>query len=171
MIRNIIYLFFLVLFSCNESNLNQESGKINADSLMNNVDNITQTKEKVDSKSRSYEFVFKGGDSITVTLWHIDSLKNKMMFRVEADTIKFEGAANLELIEDNGRFYLPESTPRLDEVSNQEYMCDSTFSFQSEKISFVFAMENKTHKRLSFIINNSTIAGLEDNFFTLYKKD
>lgn len=171
MIRNFIYVFVVFILSCNEQNSSQGVGKINAEALESGVDSIKLTKQKVVNNIQTKEFIFKGGDSITVTLWYVDSLKNKLKFKVEASTGNFDGIANLELIEDNGNFYLPESTPRLDEISNQEYMCDSTFSFQSERISFVFAMENKTHKRLSFIINNSNISGLEDNFFTLYKKE
>lgn len=115
----------------------------------------------------SDEYIFKS-DSITVTLTK-DSNSKKLLFVVEAKGQSFDGVANLELIEDNGKFYLPESTSRLDEKTNREYMCDSTFSYQSEKISFVFAMENRTRKRLSFIINNSSVEGIEDNFYTLYR--
>jgi hypothetical protein len=159
------FSLWALLVSCNEQNGKQEKTSADTNMVKKTADSI-----KTPIPNHSDEYVFKGGDSITVSLRRDSSTSKKLLFVVEAKNKKFEGAANLELIEDNGKFYLPESTPRLDEKTNQEYMCDSTFSYQSEKISFVFAMENRTKKRLSFIINNSAIEGIEDNFYTLYRE-
>jgi hypothetical protein len=153
--------------SCNEQNTKVEANV--KDSIKSNRvgDSVKPTTILANLPN---EYVFNGGDSLRVVLRRDAASSKKLLFVVNAKDKKFEGVANLELIEDNGKYYLPESTPRLDEETNKEYMCDSTFSYQSEKISFVFAMENKTQKRLSFIINNSSTEGIGDNFYTLYRK-
>lgn len=164
----IVYVFSLLalLASCNEQNVKEEKKETDTSILKSTVDSV-----RIPVVNHLNDYIFQSGDSIIVTLQKDDLTPKKLHFKVETKNENFEGVANLELIEDNGKYYLPESTPRLDEKTNKEYMCDSTFSYQSEKISFVFAMENKTQKRLSFIINNSSIASVGDNFYTLYKKN
>ena len=165
--KNFLWILLAVLIiSCKEQNAKMETSvKDTAKS-----GNLGDSAKQAIVANLNDEYVFIEGDTITVVLRRDTASGKKLFFVVNTNGKKFEGAANLELIEDNGKYYLPESTPRLDEKTNKEYMCDSTFSYQSEKISFVFAMENKTQKRLSFIINNSSIGGVEDNFYTLYRK-
>ncbi|RZL13366.1 MAG: hypothetical protein EOO89_17700, partial [Pedobacter sp.] len=167
--RNIVWLLFLlaILASCREQKTNRNNQEVKTEDTVavksNSIDTLKTSK-----LNELEKFTFFGGDSITVVLQKDSSTQKKLRFSVEANNKKFEGVANLELIEDNGKLYLPESSPRLDEKTNQEYMCDSTFSYQSDTISFVFAMENRTKKRLSFVVNNSSVAGVGDNFYTLY---
>jgi hypothetical protein len=160
------FIFSALIVGCNEQNTKVET---NVKDTVKSV-NLGDTAKPAIVTNLNDEYVFIGGDTITVVLRRDIASDKKLSFVVNTKGKKFEGSANLELIEDNGKYYLPESTPRLDENTNKEYMCDSTFSYQSEKISFVFAMENKTQKRLSFIINNSTVEGIEDNFYTLYRR-
>ncbi|MFL9482880.1 hypothetical protein ACI6Q2_08885 [Chitinophagaceae bacterium LWZ2-11] len=169
MIKNFFLILLLTLtVSCNEQHT-KVGANLNDSIKINNVrDRIKHTTVVA---NLSNEYVFSGGDTLTVVLRRDATSAKKLLFVVNAKDKKFEGIANLELVEDNGQYYLPESTPRLDEKTNKEYMCDSTFSYQSEKISFIFAMENKTQKRLSFIINNSSTEGVEDSFYTLYLKN
>lgn len=167
--KNFFWFILLttLVVGCNEQNVKVEA--LEKDSVKSN--NVIDSIKPTVVTHLSNEYVFSGGDTITVILRRDATSSKKLLFFVNTKNKKFDGVANLELIEDNGKYYLPESTPRLDEKTNKEYMCDSTFSYQSEKISFVFAMENKTQKRLSFIINNSSIEGVDDNFYTLYRKN
>lgn len=161
------FIFSALIVSCNEQSTNAKT--ISKDTVQ--LSNIVSSTKPTVVKDINDDYLFIGGDTITVVLRRDIASGQKLFFVVNLKGNMFEGFANLELIEDDGKYYVPESTPRLDEKTNKEYMCDSTFSYQSEKISFVFAMENKTQKRLSFIINNSSIEGIEDNFYTLYRKD
>lgn len=159
------FIFSVLILGCNEQNVKVETNeKDTAKSV-----NLGDTSKPAIVTNLNDEYIFIGGDSIKVVLRKDIASDKNLFFVVETKGEKFEGSASLELIEEDGKYYLPESTPRLDEKTKKDYMCDSTFSYQSEKISFVFAMENKTRERLSFIINNSSIEGIEDNFYTLYK--
>jgi hypothetical protein len=140
----------------------------------NGIDTMIQTKtippaqSSVSNPERIYSFAL---DSILVILKIDSPSSNKIDFDVLVGKETFKGLAKLVLLEDNGKFYVPESTARRDNKTGQEYFCDSTYNYVSEKVNFVFAIENITKKRLSFIVNNSLIAGIEDNIYTLYRRD
>jgi hypothetical protein len=87
------------------------------------------------------------------------------------DTFNLNTNANLILIEDeNGKTYVPEGAFILDSSSNEEYLCDSTYEYISDKICFSFGFEKSANKRISLVIYNSKIDFIKDNEFTLHKK-
>ena len=165
--RNFFLLLslFTLITGCHDRNFKADINPTDSTIAKNVISSSTSSIEIV-----SNEHTYSLGDSITVFLKKDNKTSKKLLFVVNIKNNKFEGVANLELIDDNGSNILPESTPRLDEKTNLEYYCDSTYSFQSYKISFVFAIENKTQKRLSFIVNNSLVSSINDEFYTLYKK-
>ena len=153
-----------MMASCNSnisSNKNDEK-----DTLIQTE--IIAAQPSVRHLERAYSF---SKDNILVIL-QVDSLSSsKIDFKVTVGEKTFKGLAKLVLLEDNGKFYVPESTARRDSKTGEEYFCDSTYNYVSEKVNFVFAIENVTKKRLSFIVNNSLIEGLEDNIYTLYRRE
>lgn len=162
-----ILIFLLVLYAMVSCNNNVRSTQDDEkDTLVQKKTIIAQPSES--HLERAYSF---SKDSILVIL-QVDSLSsNEIDFQVTVGKQAFKGLAKLVLLEDNGKFYVPESTARPDAKTGEEYFCDSTYNYVSEKVNFVFAIENMTKKRLSFIINNSLIAGVEDNIYTLYRTD
>lgn len=87
------------------------------------------------------------------------------------DTFNLKSDADLILIEDeNGKLYAPEGSLILDAISNEEYLCDSTYEYVSEQICFSFGFEKLPNKRICMVIYNSQISFIKENEFTLYKK-
>jgi hypothetical protein len=128
---------------------------------------ITPTQNSMSDPAKTYTF---SEDSILVVLRIDSSSSNEIGFDVAIGKKTFQGLAKLVLLEDNGKFYVPEATARIDTKTNRQYFCDSTYNYVSEKINFVFAIENRTKKRLSFIVNNSVISEVNDNIYTLYRR-
>lgn len=150
---------------------NRQNSKIyNKDKVVVKSISFVDTSKSIRSNIYSKKDYYFYNDSFVVLLRECKTTPNQILFQVKKHENEFVGIAKLELIDDNGVYYLPESTPRLDETDNKEYFCDSTFSYQSDKISFVFAMENKNHQRLSFIINNSSVLSFKDSIYTLYRR-
>ncbi|MBF00214.1 MAG: hypothetical protein CMP77_09570 [Flavobacterium sp.] len=115
------------------------------------------------------EFVFWAEDTLKVILKPLKEKKN-ISFEVNINGENLKGEANLVLIEDNGQFILPESTPILDERDGSEFPIDSTYTFDSSNFSLVFAMEKNSKSKLSFTINNSTNNNIPDGFYVLSRK-
>lgn len=158
-----------LLLNCNKeakSNFKKENvAKIDTVSLNNRVP-VSSDTEIIKNKENNIEYF--GGDSIFVSIKKRDL--NSISFELLFNKKNVKGTADLVMLEDNGKYYIPEGTPILDENTQKEYVCDSTYSYDSQKLSLTFAMENKTKKRLSFIVNNSKIKNVNDGFYTLYKK-
>ena len=98
-----------------------------------------------------------------------ESKNNKLNFRLRINNQSLEGEAKLMLIENDGKFELPESSPIADEDTNTDYFCDRTYSYDSPKISLVFLLEKDTRKRMLLVVNHSKIKKIKDDFYTLYK--
>lgn len=101
--------------------------------------------------------------------------ENELNFKLKLSTnrgnYQNEGVANLILLEDNnGLYYVPEGTFIIDENTREEYICDSTYSFNSGDLSFSLGFERETKNRVSFTSYRSKIKYLENGNFTLYKK-
>ena len=73
------------------------------------------------------------------------------------------------LEDDNGKLYVPEGTFILDSATNKEYVCDSTYSYNSDKVKISFGFEKSTNKRLSLVIYKSHINFVKDMEYTLYR--
>lgn len=162
---SLILLILTLLVSCTKAVVNKTDFKIDKKSAQ-----FTNTAKDSLNKNMSEKFLFSLGDSIKVEIEKNPSPK-KINFDVNLKNKNFKGTANLVLLEDDGKFYLPEGTAIPDDNDNTEYFCDSTFAYNSEKINFTFAIENKTKKRLSFIVSRSTIKEIHNNFYTLYNEN
>jgi hypothetical protein len=115
-------------------------------------------------------------DSIDIYL-SILKEKNKVEFDIHIkdnsnNTYKIKNKADLILEEDeNGNFSVPEQAPVLDSSTNEEYVCDSTFAYYTDKLNITFGFEAKTNKRISLSIYKSNINFIKDNDYTLYRKN
>jgi hypothetical protein len=128
------------------------------------------------SKSKVQNYILKS-DSIDISLSIIKG-KKKIEFEININdnnnnAYKIKNKADLILDEDeNGDSCIQEGTPILDSSTNQEYVCDSTFGYYSDKLYISFGFEEKTNKRLCLILNNSKISFIKDVMvLTLYRKN
>ena len=107
--------------------------------------------------------------SIKVDINNPKSKDNKLNFKLRVNNQLLKGEAKLVLIENDGKFELPESSPIADEHTNTDYFCDRTYSYDSPEISLGFLFEKDTRKRMLLTVFHSKIKKLEDSNFTLYK--
>ena len=120
-----------------------------------------------------FDYSFKS-DSIIIHLSFIKNNQKQLEFDINfSDNIKsykIKGKADLILLEDdNGKLYVPEGTFILDSATNKEYVCDSTYSYNSDKVKISFGFEKNTNKRLSLVIYKSHINFVKDMEYTLYR--
>lgn len=101
----------------------------------------------------------------------LNNLKYQLTFKGHID--KIEGVANLITLEDEfGKFYIPEGSAVFDEKNNEEYFCDSTYSYESnENFKLSISFEKVNMNRISLVIYKSKIKELKNGFFTLYKSE
>lgn len=158
----ILILLFWIHLGCNESNNNVVHSELDkrTDSTKN------APKEVIKSTGNILEYTL--ADSISIQLENLNSMELK--YAIDFKGIKHLGVARLQLLEDNGQYFLPESTPILDEVTGKEFEIDSTFSFENELVNLTFAMEKKSKNSLSFIVSDSKIDGILDGFYVLKRK-
>lgn len=167
---NFFPLMVLLLLSCNKAskdNFKKENiVEVDTASLNDIFPVNSKTEILNDKENKSIEYF--AGDSIFVTIKKRDmkSISFDLLFNKK----NVKGTADLVMLEDNGKYYIPEGTPILDENTQEEYVCDSTYSFDNKNLNLTFAIENITKKRLSFIVSNSGIKSVNDGFYTLYKK-
>ena len=142
-----IYILSVMTMFLNCKNNNVENFEIQTDTLnttkseiLNNSNNILSVKDSL---------FFTDNDSINISI--VKSNNTTIDFSLKVKKYELTGKANLVLEEDNGKFYIPEGTPILDEKTNQEFNCDSTYTFDSKNINLTFAIETNTKNRLSFI--------------------
>jgi hypothetical protein len=163
------YLVILLLVNgvvaCNSNNANKGSRDI-------------PTKE--DNSSTT---AFVGGlltyrlktDSIEIELnfKKIDSVTASFLIKTKANGTSESASGNASLIRmqnEDGSFYIPEGTAILDESTNKDYFCDSTYSFDSAKLSLGIGFEMKKKQRVSLVVGNSSgYSVLKERNYTLYK--
>lgn len=146
-----------------------------SDSKRSNTPQTVVVNKLIQEKARTYNYVFKS-DSINICLSIFKNRHKQIEFNIKfSDNIKrfkIDGKANLILLEDdNGKSYVPQGTFILDSATNEEYLCDSTYSYNSDKISISFGFEKITNKRLSLVIYKSHISSIKDKEYTLYKNN
>lgn len=128
---------------------------------------LTNTKN-----SCNYEF---NSDSINICLLlnrsKQQTIKFSLSIRYADKVMNLSGIADLILLEDEkGNQYLPEGTFIIDENTNKNYECDSTYSYNSQSLSLGFGIEKITAHRLSLVIGKSNIPELQNMIYTLYKQ-
>jgi hypothetical protein len=162
--KKIVLMIFLIFvsFSCVEKTKNTKG-----------ISEPTKVKKSNLNISSSNEYYYKS-DSLNIQLLILRKTK-QIEFDISINAIKetfnLKKNANLILIEDeNGKLYVPEVSFILDSNSNEEYICDSTYEYISDKICFSFSFEKSTNKRLSLVIYKSQIDFIKDNEYTLYEK-
>lgn len=121
----------------------------------------------------SCEYAFKS-DSINIYLSIIKNnhkqLEFDFNFSDDIKSYKIKSKADLILLEDsNGELYAPEGTFILDSATNEEYVCDSTYSYNSDNVNISFGFETNTKKRLSLVIYKSNIDFIKNMEYTLYR--
>ena len=166
----IAMIFFLIVANifCN-NNVKDTKAKI-SDSITSITDSIVPTKKPEQSCNYFFE-----SDSISICLSFIKGNRKHIKFNLDFvsnnKSQKISDQASLLLIEDDsGKPYVPEGTYILDESTNEQYLCDSTYAFYSENINISFGFEKKSAKRLSLVIYKSKITSIENKEYTLYKR-
>jgi hypothetical protein len=162
--KKIVLMIFLisVSFSCVEKTKNTKR-----------ISEPTEVKKSNLNISDSNEYSYKS-DSLNIQLSILKKTK-QLEFNISINTLKetfnLNKNANLILIEDeNGKLYVPEGSFILDSNSNEEYICDSTYEYISDKVCFSFGFEKSTNKRLNLVIYKSQIDFIKDNEYTLYEE-
>lgn len=167
-----LFLTFTLIVSCN--NVQRLD---NSSTIQNGLDSSKSQiiKKRVVKKNDFIvnEMLVYSNDSINA-IFYPDTLNlNDLKFQISFKNYnnKIEGVANLVLLEDElGRFYAPEGSAILDEKKGEEYFCDSTYSYQSNKnYKLSISFEKDTKKRISLILYKSKLKELRNGFFTLYK--
>jgi len=158
----IIILITLVSYSCVDKTR----------STKNTLEPIEKAKY---SLSRYGENVyFYKSDSLYIkfsTIKRIKKIDFNICIESNNDTFNLKGVANLILIEnENGKLYVPEGSFILDSDTNEEYLCDSTYEYISDKLCFSCGFEKSTNRRISLVIYDSKIDFIRDNEYTLHKK-
>lgn len=169
-ILSMILISFITLTNVNCNNAVNDSKTIISDSIPTIVDSNRYTKEP-----ELFCNYFLKNDSISIYLSFNKETPEQLKFDLEiADnnkSHKISDQADLILIQDdNGKMYIPEGTFILDESTNEQYLCDSTYAFNSENINVSFGFEKTSAKRLSLVIYKSKIAVIKNKEYTLYKK-
>lgn len=125
---------------------------------------LTENKDAIDLESMHYEYKHIMVEVTSLT-------PSSMNFLATIGGKRIVGNGTLVRLEDERGMYVPEGTDILDENTMEQYSCDSTYSYKSDSVTLTFAIENITKKRMSLIISNSTINGVENEFYTLYLKE
>lgn len=142
---------------------------------------INETKrnnkiEDLTSNERQHKYIYiYESDSVNFKALFFNKKGNSIKFDLEvvnnSGNNKVSDFAQLVLLEDdNGALYVPEGTPVIDERTNKEYFCDSTYDYNNDKVSFSFSFEKGTKNRLSLVIYNSKISNFLNGEYTMYKK-
>ena len=166
------FLIFSVLILTTHSSSNQ--AKLESEIIDVKKKEVIQKGENVDSKitfinSDSTIRVDINNLSIRVDINNPESKKNKLKFRLRINNQLLKGEAKLVLIESDGKFELPESSPVADENANIDYICDRTYAYDSPKLNLAFLLEKGTRKRMLLVVNRSKIKMIKDNFYTLHR--
>jgi hypothetical protein len=179
--KETIFLLIIVTFFVDACKNNENQGSLEHKDSSDTSN--TQTGTNVRKGSTGLKNIFginpsvykleKDTIQIAIEFQQIDSVDIKFKIRIREknhETKDITGTANLiREQDDQGKYYIPEGTAIKDENTGKAYSCDSTYSYQSERISLGFGFEKQTKKLLSFTIDGSTIEFISNNDYTLYK--
>lgn len=171
----ILFILCLGFMCCQDDKRGSETFKT-ADSIPRE-NSKTLTADKTTRKhlaGKCIEYYQLKNDSVDFKLSILGSDYKKLKFKLElvrGDRIqKLSGLAELILVEDSdGSWIIPEGTPILDDNIQEEYSCDSTYTYDTDKIQVSFGKEIKARKRLCLGIYGSKFSGIKDNYYTLYR--
>ena len=143
------------------------------DKSLNKVEQISLKKDS-SLKNATNNYYYKD-NLMDIKLALTEKGKKNIHFVLELNhklgNESISGAAKLIEIEDeSGMLIIPEGTAVLDKLTKEEYLCDSSFMYESNKITISFGLERKTANRLSLNLYNSSIDWLKDDDFTLVKR-
>jgi hypothetical protein len=181
--KGVLFILIIYMFafeSCKNNNSKTPS-------LHNHSNAEGQTSTGVDSpypldaanKMDAYKRIYKLKDKdllIILGVNQLDSLNISFSLQVwvKEKTETFNGKAELIRMEDeNGNKFIPEGTAIDDKIQKNNYFCDSTYSFASNKLNLGFGFEEDSKKRLCLTFNNDNKGSklLTDMYYTLYRKE
>jgi hypothetical protein len=179
--KKAIFLLMIMIFtivSCknNENQRNFENtdststAKGGTGSIVRKASAVDKSIFRKDSSAYKLE---KDTIQITIEFQQLDSINIKFKIRIREKIQQTEDIAGTATLireqDDDGKYYLPEGTAIEGENTGKDYSCDSTYSYESDRISLGFGFERQTKKLLSFTIDSSTIEFISNNNYTLYK--